>query len=229
MSCNIENHFANIHSQLYDSGDDAAALIQLEQCLSERIDSLSLNDVSRITPDIVAEAIGHLKNNKSDPSFQFSSDSLKNAPRILCEHLATLFRQFLIHGHISSFLMLSTLIPLIKDKLGDPSSSSNYRSIAISSLLLKVFDWVILILCEKEFETDELQFGFQSKTSTNMCTWLVVESIEYFQRNGSDVYACVMDMSKAFDHVKHSTLFSKLLNKGIAPIFIRLISIMYEK
>ena len=54
----------------------------------------------------------------------------------------------------------------------------------------------------------------------SMCTWLAIETIEYFQRHGSDVYACVMDMTKAFDKVRHSTLFQKL---------IRLLVVMYEK
>lgn len=40
---------------------------------------------------------------------------------------------------------------------------------------------------------------------------------------------CVMDMTKAFDHVRHSSLFWKLLERGIPPIFIRLLQKMYEK
>ena len=87
--------------------------------------------------------------------------------------------------------MISTTIPLVKDKLGDICSSSNYRSIAISSLILKIFDWVILLLHNDHLETDELQFGFQEKMSTSMCTWMAVETIGYFQRHGSDVFVCV--------------------------------------
>ena len=33
--------------------------------------------------------------------------------------------------------------------------------------------------------TDELQIGYQDNISTSMCTWLVVETIEYFQRHAS--------------------------------------------
>ena len=62
-----------------------------------------------------------------------------------------------------------------------------------------------------------------------MCTWLVVETIDYFQRNGSEVYACVMDMSKAFDRIKHSDLFWKLFKKGMPPVYVRLLLVMYEK
>ena len=41
--------------------------------------------------------------------------------------------------------------------------SDNYRAIAIGSLILKWFDWLILILNSDKLTTDELQFGFQLK------------------------------------------------------------------
>ena len=125
--------------------------------------------------------------------------------------------------------MISTLIPLVKDKLGDITAINNYRSIALSSLILKVFDWVVLLLYSDDLTVDELQFSFQQNTSTSMCTWLAVEAIECFMRDGSDVYVCVMGMTKAFDTVQHSKLFWKLVDKGIPPIYIRLLLIMYEK
>ena len=164
-------------------------------------------DVEKITPALIKEAISKLKNDKTDPLYHFNSDCMKNSPPILCELLAKLFRMYLIHGHISSIIMVSTVIPLIKDKLGDISSSNNYRSIALSSLVLKIFDWIILLLHCAKLSTDELQFGYQQKTSTNMCTWLAIEAIDYFLRNGSEVFVGVMDMAKAFDNVKQSVLF----------------------
>ena len=99
-----------------------------------------MRDVLKVTPSLIAKAVSHLKSGKSDPVFEFSSDCIKNAPTLFYEHLALVFRNFLIHGHISSVLMGSTLIPLLKDKLGDICASSNYRSIALSSLILKIFD-----------------------------------------------------------------------------------------
>ena len=92
-----------------------------------------------------------------------------------------------------------------------------------------MFDWVVLLLHSDVLKIDELQFGFQQNTSTCMCTWLAVETIEYFLRNGSDVFACVMDMTKAFDKVQHSKLFWKLVEKGVPSIYIRLLLEMYEK
>ena len=44
-----------------------------------------------------------------------------------------------------------------------------------------------------------------------------------------EVYTCVMDMTKAFDDVKHSILFEKLIHKFIRGIYIRLLLVMYDK
>ena len=126
----------------------------------------------------------HLKNNKIDPIFDLSSNCPKNAPFILCEQLALLFKHYVTHGHISLTLMVPTSIPLVNDKLGDITASNNYMSTALGSLILKVFDWVALLLYSDDLKFDELQFGFQQKTSTSMCTWLAVETIEYFMRDG---------------------------------------------
>ena len=61
-----------------------------------------------------------------------------------------------------------------------------------------------------------------------MCTWMTVETVDYFMCNGSDVNICVIDMKKAFDTVQDSVLFRKLSNKGIPYIYIRLLMVMYE-
>jgi hypothetical protein len=122
---------------------------------------------------------------------------------------------------------LATLVPIIKDKLGDSCSSKNYRSIAISSLVLKVLDWIIIILFSVCLGLDDLQFAYQAKVSTAVCSWVVIEIVNYFLRNGSEVYSFLCDMSKAFDLVKHSVLFRKLMMSGIPMIFLRLLLCIY--
>ena len=225
---NIESHFAKVYEKLYNSVDDAENLSRIHKRLNDSINEDSIKEVNKITPKLIQLAISKLKNDKTDPVLQFSSNCLKSAPRILCDHLAALFKMILIHGHISSLILLSTVIPLLKDKLGDVTSSNNYRSIALSSLVLKIFDWVVLLLYDENLSADELQFGYQEKTSTTMCTWLAVETIDHYVRNGSEVFVGVMDMTKAFDNVKQSLLFEKLIDRNVPPIFLRLILKMYK-
>ena len=60
-----------------------------------------------------------------------------------------------------------------------------------------------------------------------MCTWLVVETIDYFLRNGGEVFACAMDMSKAFDLVVHSKLLLKLMSVSMPAIIVRLLLVLF--
>ena len=128
---------------------------------------------------------------------------------------------------MSSTLLVATIVPLIKDKLGNAESSDNYRSIALSSVILKMFDWVVMDLFGERLELDQLQFSYQRNCSTTMCTWLVVETINHYKRNQTNVYSCFMDMKKAFDVVKHATLFRKLVERDVPPVFLRLLLVMY--
>ena len=122
---------------------------------------------------------------------------------------------------------MCAIIPLIKDKNGKDDDSGNYRGIALSSLLLKIFDWVLLILFEKELQTDQNQVGFETGSSTTMCSWTVVEVVNYFARKGSPVYAALLDYRKAFDYVNHVKMFKNLINRNINPVFIRLLIFIY--
>jgi hypothetical protein len=99
--------------------------------------------------------------------------------------------------------------------------------VAISSILLKLIDWVIILLEGDSLGLNELQFAYQPGCSTVMCTWAALETIDYFLKNGSEVFTCATDMSKAFDLTLHSLMFSKMLDAGLSAIFVRLLIYVY--
>ena len=152
-----------------------------------------------------------IKNGKSDPEFDLTTDCLKQAPKELSEHLATFFKTSLIHGYICDPLLMCAIIPLVKDKNGKIDDSNNYRGIGLSCLILKILDWLILILYEKELDTDPNQFGFQAKSSCSMLSWTVIELVNMFARSGS---ACLLDYRKAFDFVNHRRMFENLMMRS---------------
>ena len=172
-----------------------------------KMNHVQLHEVNKVTPDVIKTAAKNLSDNKSDPVFSYSSHCIKNGTEKLFELLSIAIQSFLIHGHITLFLLLATLIPLIKDKLGSINSSKNYRSIAISSLVLKLFDWIILTLYGVTLGLDELQFAYQPGCSTMMCTWSVVETISYFIRKRSNIFSCCMDMTIMLNIVSCSISF----------------------
>ena len=218
--------FSTIYKDLYNCVEDGEEVAQISDEIEAQINEKSLEDVNKVTIYEVKKAASRLKPGKSDPSFSFSSDCLKVDSYLLADHTATMIRSFLVHNHIPQFMLLSTLVPIIKDKLTSANISKNYRSVCITSLVLKQVDWLIVHLYGDKLGFHDLQFAYQPGVSATMCTWAVLETVDYFLDNGSDVYGCSMDKSKAFDLCKFSVLFKKMM-KNLSLIFLRIIIFMY--
>ena len=225
---NIANHFAGLYSELYNRVEQCNSLIDLQDMLQGKIQAGDIFEVNRVTEDVVKQALGRMKGGKNDAIFDFQSDCLVNGPPILVTHLANMIRSFLTHGEVPYFLLVCTLLPLVKDNLGDITLSDNYRAIASGSQILKLLDIVILILEGDKFGCDQLQFGFQAKSSTSMCSCSITAVIDYYNRQGSVVYGCVMDLSKAFDMVEWLQLFKVLMDRDVSPVFLRTLLCIYR-
>ena len=100
--------------------------MKVQQEAENRVSKESLKHVAKVTPEVFKEAAHKLKSGKSDPVFSFSSDCFKNGTDSLYDKLALILQSFLIHGHVTNILLLATLVPIIKDKLGSPNVSKNY-------------------------------------------------------------------------------------------------------
>ena len=224
----IPNHFGNIYKELFNSVKDADEVKTISVEVEKKVTIDSLSDVNKVNKEEVKKAAAALKPGKGDPVYSFSSDCLKVESETLSEYTAILIRSFLLHNYIPQIMLLSTLVPIIKDKLGSINVSKNYRSVCIKSLILKQFDWIVISLFGEALGFHDLQFAYQPNVSANMCSWAVVETTSYFLRNGSDVFGCSMDKSKAFNVCKFSLLFQKMSLKP-SPIFLRLIIFMYTK
>ena len=175
-------------------------------CLSQRIlngiTDQSIKQINRVNEALIIAALKKMKRNKHDASMDIISDCYIDGPAELVKHLTSLIRLFLVHGSVPQFILMCTLLPLVKDKFGNITCSNNYRAIASGCLLLKLLDIVILLLEGDKLSFSELQFAYQANVSTTVCSWAVTSVVDYFNTRGTTVYGAAMDMSKAFDMVE---------------------------
>ena len=136
----IADHFADKYQDLYGKCELGQDFTDLKNTIDKCLDDGDIDEVMSIDENVVKEALKRMKGGKADVSFNFSSDCLINGPGLLHRHLANLFRLFLFHGQVATILLLCSLIPIVKNNLADLTSSENYRAIAKSSLILKLFD-----------------------------------------------------------------------------------------
>ncbi len=100
-----------------------------------------------------------------------------------------------------------------KTKLGNSQDSHNYRGIALCVMCFKILEYVLLFKYQVYLSSSNLLFAFKENSSITKCTWLSKEVIAHYNKKGSDVYSCLLDHSNAFDKVKHSDLFDRLLKR----------------
>lgn len=124
-------------------------------------------------------------------------------------------------------LLKVVIVPLIKDKTGDICSISNYRPIALSTMFSKILEVIVLNRSSEYLGTGDNQFAYKNNHGTDMpITLLKNVTLEYTRRN-TPVYACFMDMSKAFDKVCHALLFEMLLKRGVPQYIVHILQIWY--
>ena len=64
--------------------------------------------------------------------------------------------------------METIIIPLIKDKKGLVTDTDNYRPEAVTSVVSKIIELLLLIRLQNQLETACNQFGFKTKHGTDI-------------------------------------------------------------
>ena len=62
-----------------------------------------------------------------------------------------------------------TIVPIVKNKCGNLSESCNYRPIALVTIISKIFEPVLLLICEEYLFTSSSQFGYKKDHSIDLC------------------------------------------------------------
>ena len=92
----------------------------------------------------VLDFLQGLTNDKATGMDGLSGESLKFTDSILSLLLSICFTCMFTHSYLQISMLGSVVVPLMKSKDSDMSDKNNYRPIALSSTISKVFENVIL-------------------------------------------------------------------------------------
>ena len=138
--------------------------------------------------------------------------------------------------HIALFLSMALRHSFVPSQMRDSANnhtkkrlycSENYRSIAISSLIGKILDNIVLVKHEHILCNSELQFGLRQKYSTSQWTFVLEEIIDFYRQENTTTFVCLLDASKAFDMVNYIKLFLLLLERNLSPLTAKLLLFSY--
>ena len=232
-SDNISKLFLSKYDELYNSVSyDHDQMNSLKSEINSRIEDYCNGNTHCgadhiINVSQVLENIVFMKGNKHDGNVGHYSDHVIQGTRKLHVYLSLLFTTILSHGFPPQGMCISTLVPIPKNQRKSLHNSNNYRAIALSSILGKLIDRIILSKYQNQFVTSDYQYGFKKGHSTVHCTFVVNEIIQYYNNNNSDVYSVLLDASRAFDRVNYLKMFKLLLKRNLCPCICKFLINLY--
>ena len=168
-------------------------------------------------------AISHLKTGKAVGNDCLSAESFKYADTSICVFLCMLFNSILYHSYLPSKLMDTVIVPIVKDKKGDLGSKNNFRPIALTTIMSKLFEILILNRYGDLLHSTDNQFGYKKKHAT------LKQVVDYYRSNSSPVYICFLDASKAFDRVNYDILCKKLASRNLPNVIVRILHVWFSR
>ena len=171
----------------------------------------------------VEAAMGKLKLGKASGADKLSAEHLLYAHPSLYVCLSSLFNLMLQAGYVPNDFGLGIMIALHKDTKLDPAKCDNYRCLTISSVLSKLFEYVLADKFQDFLTTSDVQFGFKMGVGCSDAIYTVRSVVDHYVRNGNTVTITALDISKAFDKISHFALYYKLMKRGAPKCFINIL------
>jgi len=116
----------------------------------------------------------------------------------VCNHLSSLFNVCLMRGKIPQECMQTVIVPICKNKNGNISDAGNYRPVSLATIIFKLFEHYILSCISPLLATTDNQFGFKPKYGTDMCIFLLKQTVPYYVNQDTPVFSAFLDASKAW-------------------------------
>ena len=169
------------------------------------------SEVKRLLKDLIP--------NKAPGPDDISPLELKLASGKIAATVAALSNESLSSGTLPEQFKMAKLHPLLKPGKTDTSLPANYRGISLTCIISKLLEKIV---CNQvsAFMTEngvfsEYQYGFRKARS---CSDLLVATIDdWHLAQDANKYTAIafIDLSKAFDNVRHATLLLMLQKFGL--------------
>ena len=217
------------YNNTYTSGPEKMADILSEQYksvftepsgsqehLHEVFGGESLTDIEFLQQDFI-EAMKSIKTSSAKGPDGIPAHFFNLFAEELAEPVMKIWRISLESGVMPDGTILSVIVPIFKGS--DKTEAKNYRPVALTNHLTKIFERVIRKAIVKHLEAHGLanktQHGFTSKHSTITLLLAYYDSILNILEEGKTANTIYLDFAKAFDKVDQDILLRKVYNLGI--------------
>ena len=188
---------------------------------SEYLNNIQKNQRSLFLSPTSEIEVMHIINNfitKNSSGWDGITNNLvKNIKAAIVKPMCILINKSFLESEFPESLKLANVAPLFKS--GDTQLCTNYRPILLLPVLSKIIEKVMYRrVYEFLQETGQLyqsQYGFRRKHSCEHAIQELVGSVLKGRNNNEHTAAIFLDLSKAFDSLKHDLLLQKLEIYGV--------------
>jgi hypothetical protein len=184
-----------------------------------------LTDAYNVSSELISRVFNDLKRGKAAGLDSLTAEHLIFSHPALVSILVSLFNLMLRSSYLPASFGLSYTVPIpkISDCNTKALHTGDFRGIAISPILSKVFEYCLHDRFEGYFETIDNQFGFKKRVGCSHAIYTVRRTVEQFTERGSTVNLCTIDLTKAFDKTNHHALLMKLMQRKLPVEFLDLL------
>ena len=148
---------------------------------------------------------------------------LKKCAPILAPSLTAIFTASLAAGELPQAFKQADITPVYKS--GDRETASNYRPISLLPIVSKLLEKIVLTQLKAILASNsllpEIQFAYRANPSTEDALAFIVNRLLLERDCGKATGLVFVDLSKAFDKVKHQALIDLLLGIGICDTVLK--------
>lgn len=178
----------------------------------------------------VSKAINQLKCGKAAGIDGIPPEMWKYGGPTLHSRLHDFIKTCWEKGKLPQDLRDAVIITLYKNK-GDKSDCSNYRGITLLSIAGKILARVLLNRLVPAIAADHLpesQCGFRANRGTTDMVFVLRQLQEKCREQNKALYVTFVDLTKAFDTVSRSGLWTILKRLGCPPKFLTMITQLHD-
>lgn len=229
------DYFHNLYNKPNDSSQFGDYIAESLKHIEKQPSLINQNYIllnGRITTDEIISCIKSSKTGKSAGIDMITNEMLKCGieTHTLTEPIQKLFNILLDSGSYPDQWNCSLITPI--HKAGPIDDPQNYRGIAVSNCISKVYNKILTKRLDIYMDSNNLwskfQGGFKEKLRTEdnimILKTIITEMTEV--KNGC-LFACFVDFSKFFDTINRNMMFYKMLKLGITGNIYKTIKQMY--
>ena len=177
-----------------------------------------------ITEVEVEKMMKKLKLKSAPGEDNISMEALRYAGPELLKAITHLLQRMWSKGEVPDILQKSTIIPLYKK--GEKTQTINYRPVALLNCIFKVYEKGLKAHCEENGSINFCQKGSITGSGTVEAVFALYSAMR--QNKNKPITMAFLDLSKAYDRVWRTGMWTKIWEMGIKGRLFRAIHSTYS-